>query len=87
MRVLLICICLAALASVTAAGADGSNLRLKNDHYLVEIRPPNGVIARIRDKERGLELLQKPRLAVAVNHAARAAVACSQVDLPVRCRA
>jgi hypothetical protein len=56
-------VCLVALVSVSALGADMSNLRLENDHYLVEARPPNGVIARICDKERGLELLQEPRLA------------------------
>lgn len=56
-------ICLAALVSVSTAGNATPDLRLENDHYLVEVRPPNGVIVRIRDKERGLELLQEPRLA------------------------
>ena len=44
-------------------GVAAPNLRLENEHYLVEVRPPNGVIVRIRDKESGLELLQEPRLA------------------------
>lgn len=39
------------------------NLRLENEHYIVEVSKPNGLISRIRDKDRGLELLQEPRLA------------------------
>ncbi len=56
-------VCLAALASACAVCTAAPNLRLENEHYLVEVRLPNGTIARIRDKERGLELLQQPRLA------------------------
>lgn len=56
-------VCLAALVSVTAVGNAAPDLRLENDCYLIEVRLPNGVIARIRDKQRGLELLQESRLA------------------------
>ena len=56
-------ICLALLSGLVAARTGTSSLRLENDYYLVEVSPSHGVIARIRDKQRGLELLQEPRLA------------------------
>ncbi len=54
---------LAALLGLVTMSAAEPNLRLENEHYLVEVSRPNGLIARIRDQERGLELIQEPRLA------------------------
>lgn len=62
-KLVLPAVCLAVFACVRVWGGDARNLRLENTHYLVEVSPRNGVITRIRDQERGLELLQEPRLA------------------------
>jgi len=56
-------LCLVAIASLAVARADAPGLRLENEHYLVEVSRPHGLITRIRDKRGGLELLQEPRLA------------------------
>jgi len=48
---------------LAATAAPTAPLRLENDRFLVEVTATNGVISRIRDKQRGLELIQEPRLA------------------------
>ncbi len=58
-----VAVCLVALLGATLGNVAAKDLRLENEHYLVEVRQPNGLITRIRDKPRGLELLQEPRLA------------------------
>ncbi len=54
---------LALLVGLLNARAEPPNLRLENDLCLVEVQPTHGLITRIRDKPRNLELLQEPRLA------------------------
>ncbi len=50
-----------ALAASTAM-AEGP-LVLRNDRHVVEVRPPHGLITRVADLQRGLELIAEPRLA------------------------
>jgi hypothetical protein len=59
----LLLVALVALSASAAATSATTPLRLENDRYLVEVTATNGVIPRIRDKQRGLELIEEPRLA------------------------
>jgi len=59
----ILAISLVLLSELATTRADAPNLRLENERYLVEVGATNGVITRIRDEQRGLELLQEPRLA------------------------
>ncbi|MHC4798155.1 MAG: DUF6259 domain-containing protein, partial [Planctomycetota bacterium] len=39
------------------------NIKIANDHYLIEVNPKNGLITQVYDKAGKLELIQEPRLA------------------------